>query len=112
MTKKIITLRPNVPQKRKFFLDTLDISAQFVNTTMTKVTSAGTVEPEKKTLPPSTKLSNELKNSIRQHITKFPTMPSHYCRKDINQQYLQQGLNVAELYRLYKEDRILPSAKC
>ena len=134
VTRKMVTLKPNVPKKKKFFslkftfqpenskakvskkffLATLDLSAQFVNTTMTKITSAGTVEPEKRTLPSSRKLSSELKSSIRQHITKFPTVPSQYCRKDTNRQYLQQGLNVAEMHRLYKEDcerDKLPSAK-
>lgn len=33
----------------------------------------------------------------------FPRVESHYCRVSTEAQYLEQGLNVATMYRLYKE---------
>lgn len=46
-------------------------------------------------------LDERRKQEIRDHINKFPHMESHYCRKTTNKQYLEQGLNLSQMYRLY-----------
>nr|CAI5847710.1 unnamed protein product [Callosobruchus analis] len=64
----------------------------------------GTVTPDKRGLHNNRphKISNDVKMSIKQHIEMFPTVESHYCRARTSKRYLEQGLTIAKMYRLYK----------
>lgn len=57
----------------------------------------GRHEPQNKTPP-------EMAEQIRRHIKSFPTMESHYVRKDIKRQYLDCGLSITKMYALYVEE--------
>ena len=42
------------------------------------------------------------KNEVREHINKFPTVDSHYCRAQSQRKYLEASLNISTMYTLYK----------
>ncbi|KAJ8892643.1 hypothetical protein PR048_005224 [Dryococelus australis] len=50
---------------------------------------------------------------IRNHITSFPVVPSHYCRRDMSEQYLASDLNLEKMYSLYiaECDAVSPRVK-
>jgi hypothetical protein len=41
---------------------------------------------------------------IRNHITSFQPLPSHYSRKNTTKLYLPSDLNLAQMYRMYTEE--------
>ncbi|KAK0068049.1 hypothetical protein Bpfe_001984 [Biomphalaria pfeifferi] len=41
---------------------------------------------------------------VIQFIKRFPTLPSHYCRKDSKLLYLEPGLSLSKMYTMYTED--------
>lgn len=41
-------------------------------------------------------------DSVKEHINLFPRVPSHYCRKRSKREYLEKGLSIAKMARLYK----------
>lgn len=90
---------------KTFFLETLDISDQMVITANKKALSIGICSTDKrgkhKNRPHS--ISLQKKQFVREHIKSFPTVDSHYCRKDSQKQYLSPELSVSKMYRLYVE---------
>jgi hypothetical protein len=60
-----------------------------------------------KSPPPQRKASNKTKDAdlegVREHINAFPVIESHYCRSTTKRKYLEQGLSVNMMYRLYGE---------
>lgn len=48
------------------------------------------------------KVPDNLKNDARAHISSFPTMESHYCREHSQKKYLEEGLSIARMYRMYQ----------
>jgi len=48
-------------------------------------------------------LSEAQKESVREHIRSFPVIDSHYCRKKTQRQYLENGLTISKMHRLYLE---------
>ena len=48
-------------------------------------------------------ISERAKNFVRNHINSFPRLPSHYCRNNINKEYLEGCLNISKMYRMYLE---------
>ena len=87
-----------------FFLHTLAISEQTVLTTFSKLLGNGHLQPEKRSLPRSRKLSTQVRSDICDHINKFSTVESHYCRKSSRKMYLPQELSLSEMYRLYTQE--------
>lgn len=53
---------------------------------------------------PSNKISEEIRNRIRDHISKFPTYSSHYSRERSAKKYLGNHLNISRMYNLYREE--------
>lgn len=48
--------------------------------------------------------SEVIKDSIRHHISSFPTEMSHYSRNEnLEKKYLSPSLNLSKMFRLYKE---------
>ncbi len=45
--------------------------------------------------------SDYVKSLIRLHILSFPTVESHYCRRDTARKYLNPSLNISKMYRLF-----------
>ena len=44
-----------------------------------------------------------MKNEVRCHIASFPTIDSHYCRETTQKKFLEEGLSIATMYRMYVE---------
>lgn len=47
------------------------------------------------------KCSEEMINKVINHIKRFPTIESHYCRENTKRQYLEEGLSISKMYSLY-----------
>ncbi|KAK4883904.1 hypothetical protein RN001_000175 [Aquatica leii] len=63
----------------------------------------GTVTPDKRgkhTNRPFVILDS-VKQEVREHINLFPKVPSHYCREKTNKLYVEDGLTISKMYRLY-----------
>ena len=39
---------------------------------------------------------------LKKHTENVPIVESHYCRKNSKNKYLEQGLKIKHMYRLYK----------
>ena len=53
------------------------------------------------TRPPNNTLPQCVTDTIEKHISAFPTVPSHYCRKDSNRHYFEKGLTKKKMCELY-----------
>ena len=42
-----------------------------------------------------------VREKAKEHIASFPTMESHYCRENSTRKYLEEGLTISLMYRLY-----------
>ncbi|CAH2018718.1 unnamed protein product [Acanthoscelides obtectus] len=51
----------------------------------------------------NSKLSDSIKQSVRDHINLIETVKSHYCRKNTSKQFLHPTLNISKMYGLYLE---------
>ena len=51
--------------------------------------------------PPNNKFPDAVINSIHEHIKRFPTVPSHYQRKDSKRYYFEKGLSRGKLCDSY-----------
>lgn len=90
---------------KKFFVNTLSISQQTVDTALKKKKDGGLVTPDKRGRhEPINKISEEVRNSVRRHISKFPTYESHYSREKTKKRYLGNHLNISRMYSLYLEE--------
>nr|CAH7724970.1 unnamed protein product [Callosobruchus chinensis] len=90
---------------KTFFLNTLSISKQTVETALKKKKEGGIITPDKRGKhPPSNKISEEVRNSVRNHISKFPAYESHYSREKTQKKYLGSHLNISRMYNLYFEE--------
>jgi len=90
---------------KTFFLNTLSISKQTVETALKKKREGGIITPDKRGKhPPSNKISEEVRNSVRDHISKFPAYESHYSREKTKKKYLGNHLNISRMYNLYFEE--------
>lgn len=96
---------------QQFFFNTLDVSSGRVYYYFGQNKSKPTITPSAPRHGKHTKkvLSVEQKQGIRDHISKFPVVESHYCRKNTNKNYLYQGLNMSIMYRLYVEENAIPA---
>lgn len=89
---------------RLFFMNTLNVTDAFVRCSLDKQTLEGFLEPDKRGKHvPHNKLTAEDVAFIRDHITSFPSVESHYCRKKSLKWYLDSQLNISIMYRLYKD---------
>nr|CAH7751113.1 unnamed protein product [Callosobruchus chinensis] len=87
------------------FLQTLSISQTWVNTALAKIKESGVLQPDKRgkhKVRPH-RLSPSIAKSVREHIKLFPLVPSHYIRKNSKRMYLEEGLSIQKMYRLYTE---------
>ncbi|GFR65663.1 DNA-directed RNA polymerase 3, chloroplastic [Elysia marginata] len=95
-----------IPVCKTFFLDTLGYSDQFVFTAISKEDEGGHCAPDMRGRhAKQTTGMKEEKERVRAHIALFPTVESHYCRKDSKRRYLG-----ATMYRLYREQSLQEKA--
>ncbi len=100
---------------REFFKGTLAISEKTILSAIRNRSSSGHFVKKERITEPSNKMSEEEKQRIKSHIESFPTMESHYCRKDSKRKYFTADLTIQKLYDLYvkkcKEDGVEPRGK-
>lgn len=90
---------------KNMFLKTLGISQTWVNTALTKRKETGVLQSDqrgKHKVRPH-RLTPDIAESVRKHIKLFPLVPSHYIRKDSKRMYLEEGLSIQKMYKLYTE---------
>lgn len=90
---------------KKMFQQTLGISETVVTTALPKLKTSPTIERDirgKHLSRPHT-IQDYIKNDIKEHISCFPVVESHYIRQDSKREYLEAGLSVSKMYRLYTE---------
>ena len=87
---------------RQCFLDTLNVGTMFVRCALKEKTFSA---PHKLTgRSPANKIPAVDRLHVKNFIKCFPTMPSHYCRKDSKLMYLEPGLSLSRMYGLYKAE--------
>lgn len=89
---------------KSFFMSTLDIGKKVIDFAIRKQQEGGTILPDQRGRhQTSTKIPEDQAQFVHDHIRSFPTMLSHYCRKDTSKQYLDSTLSVSRMYNLYEE---------
>lgn len=92
---------------RTMFLNTLSIKKGVLNFAIKKRIAninAITIEKDKRGGYGLSKILEVSTEFLKNHIRKFPTVPSHYCRKESRRQYLDPKLNISQMYKLYKKE--------
>jgi hypothetical protein len=85
---------------KQFFLGTLNTSQKPIYT----VHSLNQNQTAKKDLRGKTgtrTISNERKQVVIDHISKFEVIESHYCRENSKRKYLEATLTIPKMYNLY-----------
>lgn len=90
---------------KNMFLQTLSISETVVNTTLSKLKNSPTISKDMrgKHFSRPNVIADDVKNLIKEHISSFPAVESHYIRHDSKREYLESGLSISKMYRLYTE---------
>lgn len=89
---------------RDIFVNTLRISTKRVNTALQKVRTLS-IPDKRGGYGGYNKLDEERKNSVIEHIAKFPRYISHYSRENTGkQEFLPQDTTLPLMYKLYKTD--------
>ena len=91
---------------RKYFLNTLGIKQDVVYGAITKANDTAIVSQEERGKHKNHKsASQDSLDEIKIHIKSFPVVPSHYCRHDTSKLFLEAGLSLSSMYRLYVESQ-------
>ena len=85
---------------KTMYLNTICVSEQVVKTAISKLNPI-TLTCSSDTRGGNRKPHTESKEKIMDHIRLFPTVDSHYCRKEKDTRYLSQRLSVKKMYELY-----------
>lgn len=89
---------------QKFFEKTLNISNGPINKAFLGAPEGVFVADDNRgRRSPHNKTKDEDVAFVKRHIEMFPTMESHYCRKNSQRRYLDAKLSIAKMYFLYKE---------
>lgn len=88
---------------KQMFLSTFQISNSCITTAFNHLSAEGTISPCKtgKHNKRANALSPGVKESVREHIEKFPKVESHYIRKDSAREYIEEQWNVSRMHRAY-----------
>ncbi|XP_062602831.1 uncharacterized protein LOC134264549 [Saccostrea cucullata] len=87
---------------KKTFLCTLGLGERTVQYTLGRQEKNGMADRRGRKKGYS-KFTQEDKEYIREHIRSFPTVSSHYCRKNTQRRYLSKDLSISKMYELYRE---------
>lgn len=94
-------------------LNTLGVKKGFLNFAIKKrISNSNTTEKDKRGGYGTSKIAEQAVHFLKQHIQAFPTVSSHYCRKDSKKMYLDPKLNIKQMYRLYKEECVKENMEC
>ncbi|KAK7486497.1 hypothetical protein BaRGS_00022298 [Batillaria attramentaria] len=87
---------------KKFFLATLALGEAYVDHALKNSTNGTFAGKERRgKSQPHNKASEEAIEGVRRHIESFPTVESHYTRKDTQRKYLEPVLTVKKMHDLY-----------
>ena len=50
------------------------------------------------------KVPEKFKQAVRDHLSSFPVMGSHYCGENTSTKYLEEGLSISKMYFLFQEE--------
>jgi len=89
---------------KTFFMHTLSVSDRMILSTMNKLTTDGRLLTEARKCPDVRRVAVNIRNDVKSHIGKFPTVSSHYCRKNSSREYLSPGLSLSKMYQLYVDE--------
>ena len=90
---------------KQFFLDTLNINDRVVRTAFNKLTEFGTLNGDfRGAVTGRSNICSNAKQRVVDHINQFPRVESHYCRASSSRQYLEAGLSLSQMYRLYVDE--------
>lgn len=98
---------------QRFFLLTLDVSKNRIYYFFKKHydQETGTSIPPRKGKYVKRRTPDEKTLEVKNHIQSFPCIDSHYCRANSQKQYLEAGLNLSKMYKLYVERSSSPVKK-
>lgn len=83
-------------------MNTLSISDRMIRTVKEKTKNGFLDEDFRGKHKKQKKLDSNIKESIQKHIELFPTIESHYLRKQTTRTFISGNLNVAKMYRMYR----------
>ena len=90
---------------KNFVMDTLVISNTSIKNALSqKVYGQFVGRDERGKHSPHNKTPEPIRQRIKQHIMSFPTVESHYTRKNSKREYLQPGLSIKKMFELFVED--------
>lgn len=84
----IKAFKRNSLSMQNLYLETLGIDEKTVSYTLTQKDE---------------KSSEDVWQFVREHSKPFPTVDSHYCRKNTCRKYLEKDLSIKKMYDLYKQ---------
>lgn len=97
----------NIRVCKFYFMATLAISHTAITTVLKKqlqCESGKVVDSDKRGLHKNhRKVSEDVKNTIRNHIRTIPRVESHYCRSHSSKEYIEGSKTIADLHRDYEE---------
>lgn len=47
----------------------------------------------------------EIVQGVEDHINKYPVMDSHYCRETTQRKFLEEGLSITKMYKMYVSEK-------
>lgn len=88
---------------KTFFRNTLDINDRTILTVRNKTSSSGVVTEDMRGRHTNhKKVSEQLKNDVRNHINTIPRIESHYLRAQTSKEFIDGSKTIAQLHRDYK----------
>ena len=97
---------------KTFYLHTLGIRDNAVRKALETVTDGDVVKKDQRGKHERTKISQDIREAIKEHINRFPQVESHYLRKQTKREYFRDQLSLAKMYRnQYQESKGKPLTK-
>lgn len=90
---------------QKMFLQTFAISDKVISNIFKKINNSPVLLADQRGKHTNRPLAikDNVKGYIRQHIESFPVVDSHYIRSESTRKYLENGLSISKMHRLYLE---------
>lgn len=89
---------------KRFFCSTLDINSTVITTAHAKKDEHGVIGPDLRGKHDNHAcIDPASKDAVREHINSIPRIESHYLRAQTTRQYIDGAVNIATLYRIYKD---------
>jgi len=88
---------------KTYFSNTLSILDRMIRTVKEKMKNGFLDKDFRGKHKKQKSLDSNIKELIEKHIELFPTIKSHYLRKQTTRTYISGNLNVARMYRMYVE---------